>query len=332
MLIGRAIYDVTDPVRPQLLCRFVTAPVHLYKADILSFLWDAPGGAEVMHHNMGNGSDTVVSSIPLPMLSAAWGGAGAWTPDGSEAATATQSTDSNGNAWIHIWLYSQRNSTELYQFLQPLTDCICRFGLPRPILAFSADGQYLSSGWPIGKGATPIGVWRVADRVRVATLDPGDNFAGWDWKGHRLFASGISGSQTWTPEGGFVPLKGARQWPFEAGIGPGGAQVAYTAYVDAGTPSLRVWMYDAPSDATRMLIDSMRSEVVFVKAGWVWYQDEAACDPTRPACGPWGTAPTGTVYAMDLATAVERPVYFLPGQSPSALQSGWSPAEFWPSF
>jgi hypothetical protein len=333
VLIGRAIYDVTDPVRPQLLCRFFTAPAHLYKADILSFLRDAPGGAEVLHHNMGNGSDTVVGSIPLPMLNPSWGGAGAWTPDGSAAATTIQTTDAAGNSSIQVWLFTQRNSTVLYSFPQPLTDCICRFGLPRPILAFSADGQYLVSGWPIGKGATPAVVWRVADRVRVATLDISVSFAAWDWKGHALFVSGMSGSQAWTPEDGFTALKGAKQWTFEAGIGPAGAHVAYTAYTDPSAPtSLRVWVYDVASDTTRMIIDKLRSEVVFIEPGWVWYQEEAPCDPMQSGCGPWGTAPTGQVLAMNLAIGVERPVYFLPGQSPSALQSGWGPAEFWPSF
>lgn len=332
-LIGRAIYEVSDPVRPTLLCRFVNTGAHLYTANTFTFLQGAPGGAEVVLHSMKTTNDIVVNSIPLPMFNPTWGGLGAWTPDGSAAATTIQTMDAAGNASIQVWLFTQRNSTALYSFPQPLTDCICRFGLPRPMLAFSADGQYLVSGWPIRKGATPAVVWRVADRLRVATLDINASFAAWDWKGHRLLVSGMSGSQTWTPEGGFVALKGAKQWTYEAGIAPAGAQVGYSAYTDLATPtSLRIWVYNVAGESTRMVIDNLRSEVVFVKPGWVWYQEEAACDSIQPGCGPWGTAPSGTVYAMDLATGVERSVYFLPRQSPSALQSGWGPAEFWPSF
>jgi hypothetical protein len=329
VLIGRAIYDVTNPVRPTLICRFRNTEAHLYAADTFTYLREAPNGIEVVVHPMGSGNESVIAAIPL--ASPSWGGYIAWTPDGSAAATTTQSTDSAGYQWIHVWLYSQRNATELYRFLQPLTDCICRFGLPRPMLAFSADGQYLVSGWPIGKGATPAVVWRVTDRARVASLDQNANIAAWDWKGHRLFVSGMSGSQTWTPEGGFVSLKGAKQWPYEAGVGPGGAHVAYTAYADGFTPtSLRVWVYDVSNDSTRMVIDSLRSEVVFVEPDWVWYKEEATCDPL--ACGaPWGTAPTGGVFGMNLGTGVERSVYFLPGQRPDALDSGWGPAEFWPN-
>src|SRR5712664_389920 len=170
-LIGRAIYEVSDPVKPTLLCRFVNTGGHLYTANTFTYLQGAPGGAEVVLHSMFSTNDIVVNSIPLPMLNPTWGGLGAWTPDGSAAATTIQTMDAAGNSSIQVWLYTQRNSTALYSFPQPLTDCICRFGLPRPMLAFSADGQYLVSGWPIGKGATPTVVWRVTDRVRVATLD-----------------------------------------------------------------------------------------------------------------------------------------------------------------
>jgi len=328
-MIGRAIYDVSDPVRPQLICRFENTAAHLNSADSFTYLRAAPNNeTAVVLHPMARGSESVIGSIPL--ASPSWGGYVAWTPDGKEAATTTLSSDSDGFQRIHVWLYSQRSSTQLYSFVQPLTDCICRFGLPRPMLDFSADGQYLVSGWPIGKGATPGVVWRVANPARVATLDGTDSVVAWDGVGHRLFVSGMSGSRTWTPEGGFVTLKGAKQWPFEPGVAPGGTQVAYTAFVDNGIPtSLRVWMYDAPSDTTRLLIDSLRSEVVFVKSGWVWYREEATCDPAT--CGaPWGTQPTSSVYAMNLSNGVERSVYFIPGQSPWALDSGWGPAELWP--
>jgi hypothetical protein len=114
--IGRAIYDVTDPVRPELLCRFVHTTPHLYSADTLTFLRDAPGGAEVMRHSMSNGEDIVISSIPLPMLNPAWGGIGAWTLDGSAGATTIQTMDAAGNVSIQVWLYAQRRSTGLYSF------------------------------------------------------------------------------------------------------------------------------------------------------------------------------------------------------------------------
>lgn len=329
VLIGRAIYDVSDPVRPQLVCRWMNTDAHLDSADSFSYLRAAPNGeTAVVLHPMALGGESVIGSIPLAAPS--WGGYVGWTPDGKEAATAVQTNDSDGFQRIHIWLYTQGSSTELYSFLQPLTDCICRFGLPRPLLDFSADGQYLVSGWPIGKGAAPAAVWRVANPARVATLDVSESVATWDRTGHRLFVSGMSGSRMWTPEGGFAVLHGAKQWPVEPGVAPGGSQVAYTAYIDNGTPtSLRVWTYDAPSGTTRILIDSLRSEAVFVKSGWVWYLEEATCDPM--ACGaPWGTQPTSSVYAMDLSNGVERSVYFMPGQSPSSLDSGWGPAELWP--
>src|SRR5205807_1810646 len=65
--------------------------------------------------------------------------------------------------------------------------CPCRFGLPPPTLAFSADGQYLVAGWPVGKGATPLRVYRVADATLVQTLELADFGALWDRTGHRLY-------------------------------------------------------------------------------------------------------------------------------------------------
>jgi hypothetical protein len=156
----------------------------------------------------------------------------------------------------------------------------------------------------------------------------------WDRTGHRLYATGRTGAtRSWTPEDGFTPLAGATAWPFEVGLSPDGSQVAYTAYQDpANATDLRVFVYDITSHTTRLLANQMRSEVIFVKNRWVWYLEEAKCEPPGQAtCPPWGTQPTGKVFAMDLTTGVETPVVFASGESPTALQSRWGPAEFWPN-
>src|SRR5207302_6215116 len=97
------------------------------------------------------------------LLETPCGKVGGWTTEGNAAATAVAATDNAGNWMIQIWLFSQPNTKMLYQFSEPLTDCVCRFGLEPPVLAFSPDGQYLVSGWPIGKGASGLRVFMVAD-------------------------------------------------------------------------------------------------------------------------------------------------------------------------
>ena len=66
----------------------------------------------------------------------------------------------------------------------------------------------------------------------------------------------------------------------------------------------------------------MRSQVVFVKDGWVWYFEEVACT----ACAG-GTKPSGKVFAMNLSGGAETPVAFAAGEAPPDLE----PGEFWPN-
>jgi hypothetical protein len=334
-LVGQAVYDVTDPIHPRLLCQVTNTVTHLFTGDTFEYIRSTGDtGTEVVLHSMGSGNESVVAGWPLNMLNTPFGEVNAWTRDGNEAATAKAATDGAGNQTIEIWLFAQPGVTLLHVFNQPLTDCICRFGLAAPVLSFSPDGQYIVSGWPIGKGATPLYVFRVADHTLAKILDVDDVTAFWDRTGHRLYGTRRTGtSWSWTPEDGLAPLAGATFWPYQVGLSPDGSQVAYTAYEDpANFAGLRVYVYDLTSHVTRRLVDQMRSEVIFVKNRWVWYLEEARCDsPGASTCPPWGTQPTGKVFAMDLTTGVETPVVFASGESPTALQSGWSPAEFWPN-
>jgi hypothetical protein len=156
-LVGQAIYDVTDATHPRLLCQVSNTATHLYTGDTFQYIRrSGDSGTEVVLHSIGSGNESVVAGWPIKLLGSVFGNVGAWSLDGNEAATAVAVTDSSDDTAIQIWLFSQPSTTMLYEFAQPLTDCICRFGLAPPVLAFSADGQYLVSGWPIGKGAVSL--------------------------------------------------------------------------------------------------------------------------------------------------------------------------------
>jgi hypothetical protein len=266
---------------------------------------------------MGSGNESVVSGWPLKM------GIEAWTPDGSKAAAFVPFTDGAGTLWTQVWLFNQPALKMIFEFRYPLTDCICRFGIPPPTLAFSADGEYLVEGWPVGKGAVPLHVYRVADPSTDQDMDRGDISAVWSRTGHTLYlGSGQVAARQWSPEGGFVKLP-AGVWQFQPGVSPDGSAVAYTAYSDpAHSTDLRVYVYDLTRQTTRMLTTQMRSQVTFVKNGWVWYYEEQSCTNC-----PGGSQSSGRVFAMNLATGIEQPVVFASGESPRSLAAG----EFWPN-
>ncbi|HKW05939.1 MAG TPA: hypothetical protein VJS19_00035, partial [Candidatus Dormibacteraeota bacterium] len=226
VLIGRALYDVTDPVHPSLVCLISNTSVQLFTADTFEYVRrSGPDGTEVVLHSIGSGNESVVAGWPLKLLDDSGRAMGTWTPDGNSAATILPGTDAAGNQTLQVWLFMQSLKTELYEFPLPLTDCICRFGLPSATIAFSADGQYLVSGWPIGKGAQPLRIYRVADRSLVQTLDLSDINPLWSRMGHKLL---IGPQRSWTPEDGLSGAAGG--WGYLAGVSPDGTQVAYTAY------------------------------------------------------------------------------------------------------
>src|SRR2546428_6093103 len=119
-----------------------------------------------------------------------------------------------------VWLCAQRRTALLSPYRTGVGDCICRFGLPHPVLAVSPDGQYLVSGWFAGKGSEPLAVYRVSDRSRVTLFDPSVMGAFWDRSGHRLFLVSVAptAAQSWTPEAGVSRLAGAPAWAYLPGL------------------------------------------------------------------------------------------------------------------
>lgn len=323
-LVGGVLYDVTDPLHPRRLCAAANTSAHIWTLDSLVYLKaGTPSSTAVILHSISSGNETVPFHIPYPNLQAPGPFATTWWGDGGTvAATTIQPAQPSTSEKSRVWVYTPSFTGEVFSYPYPLTDCICRFGVPTPVLSISPDRQYLVAGWPAGKGAQ-LSVYRLSDRTLVTTFDPSIGVALWDKKGHRLFLSGDGSAVAWTPESGVVALAGAQKWSFLAGLSPDASQVAYTAYLDNANPmSLRVFVYDMKTNQTRMLRDALRSQVVFVKPGWVWYLEETACDNCAG-----GTKPTGKVQAMNLADGFERQVDFNYAEETADLV----PGEFWPN-
>lgn len=331
------LYNVSDPTHPRLLCSIENTSAHLLTGD--TFEWLKPISAketDVVLHSLGSGNDSLAGSFPFQVTS------GSWLPDRTVMAYTAQVPSDNANfpgGGVAVYLYAQQHTGYLFTYPIAPTDCICRFGLTPQVLAVSPDGQYVVAGWVAGKGAEPLAVYRVSDRTRVTSLDPSVMWAYWDRSGHRLFLNrfNYAVTQAWTPEAGVSSVAGAGPWTYLPGLSPDGAKVAYTAYLtdQNPVPQPRVWLYDFKAATTRMIVDKLRTQALFVKDGWVWYLEEAACDPAT--CGvPWGTQPTGKVFAMQLSAGIETEVTFAAGENPVAHPGGvnwlvFGPGEFWPA-
>jgi Tol biopolymer transport system component len=329
------LYDVSDPVNPRLLCTISNTSAHLFTGDTFEYLKPvSPDETDVILHSLGSGNESVVAKFPLYVAFASW------LPDLSLVAYATQvSGDNYPSGGTQVWLYSQRRTAPLFTYRNGFGDCICRFGLQEAVLAVSPDGQYVVAGRLDGKGSEPLAVYRISARARVATMAPDVVSAFWSVKGHRLFLvrAGAGPAQSWTPEVGLTRLAGAGAWSYLPGMSPDGNRVAYTAYANPSAPqTLRAYVYDVKAGSTRLVVDKLRSQALFIKDGWVWYLEEAPCDPVK--CGlPWGTKPSGKVFAMNLSTGVELVVKFRaatedPFNQPIGLyQVNFTPGEFWPA-
>lgn len=330
MLVGRGgdygdetIYDVTDPLHPRLLCRVVGTTAHLSSATNFQYLEPRLATeTDIVERSLADGTEHLVGKLPGWITSAAWlpsGPLGAYT-------VRIDSFSDCPTGGVEVWAYQQGTSRLLTTYCLGMGDCICRFGLPGPVLAFSHDGRYLVEGLLSGKGSTPMGVFRLADGARVATLAINTDTAFWDRTSDRLFEIYYDSVQAWTPDGTTIAVPGAAVWSYFPNTPPGGGQVVYTAYSDEvqGTDP-RVYIDDLAATKTRMLIDQPRSQVVFVKDGWVWYLEEQPCSDC-----PNNTEPSGKVYAMNISTWVEQLVTFATSEA-MTYPDDLMPGEFWPN-
>lgn len=319
------LYDVTDPVRPRLLCTITNSSAHLFTGDTFEYLKPVSANqTDVMLHSLGSGNESHAGSFPFYATS------GSWLADGSVMTYSVRPDVSQQT--MQVWLYAQRTNALLYSYQIGIGDCVCRFGLPPPVDSVSPDGEYIVAGWIAGKGSEPFAVYRVADRTRVASLDTSVFNAVWDRTGHRLLLSRFGmPAQSWTPEAGVSSLTGAGIWSFLLNLSPDGTQSAYTAYADPDFLKPRVYVYDIVGGTTRMLVDQPRSQILFVKDHWVWYLEEMPC--TANCAG--STTPSGKVFAMELSTGVERLVSFAANDDPISqggqYQFSFEPGDFWPA-
>jgi hypothetical protein len=318
------LYDVSDPVHPRLVCAIQNTSTRLFTGDTFEYLKTVSATeTDVILHSIGSGNESVVAKVPAAI------GLGTIAPDGTTVAYTVSVQDANGVQATQVWIAAGGEKRLVYTYTDGIGDCICRFGLPPQLLGFSPDGQYIVAGWPVGKGSVPLAVLRVADGARVYIGDPGVAQAVWDHAGHRMYVDGDN-VVAWTPESGLAAVTPSG-WSYYPNLSPDGTAAAYTAYAGTSFTQVRVFTYDFRAKKAQMLTSALRSQVLFVKDGWVWYLEEVECAPAD-GC-PSATRPGNKVFAMNLANHVEVPVVFAAGEAPLEQMNSFDFAtpQFWPN-
>src|SRR5260370_319344 len=92
------LYDVSDALRPRLLCHLSNTSAHLFTGDTFEYLNPVSANeTDVMLHSLGSGNESHAGSFPFYMTS------GAWLPDGSVAAFITQVAPDGSNYASGVW-------------------------------------------------------------------------------------------------------------------------------------------------------------------------------------------------------------------------------------
>ena len=250
------LYDVTDPLRPRVVCRMQNTDVHIVTGTSFVYLVPRPSGTtDVVLHALGSNNESVAATFQANIYAAYPGGFGgvAFSPGLDRLAyTADGGTDANGSGITDVWVASTSVRTKVYSYTVPGRDTFGRPGFPAPILSFSPDGLYLAAGWVIGT-PTPR-VFHLPDLANVSPAWPSDfRTAMWGRTGHTLYVLGNNAVAEWTPGGQLQTIPATPGWVWEPNLSPNGLQVAFTSITSSR--DVRTYVYDLAAKSSRQLVD-----------------------------------------------------------------------------
>ena len=308
------IYDVGDPLHPKAVCKIAHTSARFLTGLSFEYLVPQPNGTtNVVLHSLGSNQESVAATFKANVLGAYEGASWAlsWQAGLNVVAYSTPGSDPNANV-TDVWTATTRSVTKIYSYSVPGLDAFSRPGLPPPVLAISPDGQYLATGWVI---QNKIHVFRLSDNADVTSELPSDLWSAvWSERGHSLYFVGRNSVSAWTPESGMTTVQNTVGWVLQPNFAPDGSQVAFTAV--SANHDIRAYVYDFGAKSSRLLVDKPRSSAMFVKSGWVWMLEEAACQPgpNQNCFDP--TIADGKILAMDLTAGSESEVMIAAKESP----------------
>ena len=314
VIAGAFLYEVSDPVRPRLVCRSANTVLHLIDNKAVAYTAVVGSRVVIIRRDLTNGAESQVAQLQVEPRPYYYGGVG-WTWDGSLEVYSTSVPRADGRALVSVHLWSSGADHLLFTVDAGPGGLESRWS-PRGILAFSPDHAYLAiSDFPFyiyGENLRMFSVANVTQTFVVAGSSWGGTWAGNDRFIWATTASAGSLMQ-WTPSGGAKLLRSEPWW------GPAsssdGRWVAATLVTDMSNPRVQI----APVSGGAALTTGPGSSPTFVFPTLVWYAEEGpdtsgSYQCLEPCAHP--TTPNGTVRAFDVTNGTDRVVTFRVGEAP----------------
>lgn len=316
-----AILDVSDPVRPQPLCRLSGANGGRFMSATTIAFWS---GRQVGVADLQSGVLAAVKELRVAS-------GVTLSPDGSSYAYRV--IDSAACTSTHI----DDGGADRTLFTQELVGGHGGppYG-PTDQLAFSADGMYLLDYSLFRPASGPANFLVYRKDGLLAFQSKKAAFGVWAPAATKLYflaqsdPGRVDGDiHSWDPAAGEVTVARGLSSYFWPSMAPDGRSVAFDAYDHSvpggaigGVPHL--WRLDLSTGTVVQVSPAISERAVFVGSGVVWSDEEQRCD-----CGPGGSsAPTGKVLSHDIVSGKESLVELTPSAQVSPINrvvSVWTP-------
>jgi hypothetical protein len=313
VIADRVLYDVSDPIRPRLVCRSANTLMHLLGGNAVAYTRVAGGQTYVVRRDLTTGAESQLARLPADPLSYPIGAYAAWASDGSLEAYATSSgTDANGKFQVQLHLWSSGADHVLYTVDRFPMGFESRWS-PFGVVEFSPDYAYLAFS-PV---LDAMRIFSVADQRQVLVMPT--RAAGGTWVANNRFVWAVdqdlstpSGVIQWTPAAGATILR-PDYWygPSSSTDGKWLAATEPFRLSNQSDPAYPRVVIASVGGAT-LFESRLGSNPGFVTPTVVWYAEEGPC--TQACIGP--TSPNGTIHAFDVSSGSDRTFRFRVGEEP----------------
>ena len=301
----RFVYDVSDPLKPRLICRATNSEVHVVSKTAVAYTTTIDGRVVVVRRDLASHADTVVGSLPVDPSANPFGVHTAWESDASMEVYMTYGPQGiNGTNTSHIHLWSMGTDHLLFDVHFPSTGFEDPYS-PMGLWVFSPDQAYVAVGalfdWHLR-------IFSTADAHQV--IDAGasrSGLYGGTWLGNNRFVWAAESLMQWTPAGGISQFRSER-W-YQPVSSADGTWFTGTDISDRSNPRVKI----ISADGAKTFDAGRGSSAGFVGPTVVWYSSQA----------PFAPNPAGTYHAFDVKIGTDTAFHFKAGEEPTDSGISW---------